>query len=195
MKYRFVYWLIACAFVLSSCGTDDAPAKDEEIYEIRTIGMLSTSEYTVGKIIKLDDKGTWTNWKWGDRKILMSCKAKIRAGVDLNKVKDSDIKVNGKRIEIQLPPPEIISFEMNPDQIKTEMVEISGLRTNFSQQEKNTILRLGEKAIRKDMQQLEILNDAEKNAIVFLTDFYKALGFEEIIIHGTEQDKRNRQID
>jgi len=195
MKYRVIYWLMGCSIVLTRCGTDDAPVKDEEIYEIRSIGMLSTSEYTVGKIIKLDDKGTWTNWKWGDRKILMSCKAKIKAGVNLNNVKDSDIKVNGKRIEIQLPPPEIISFEMNPDQIKTEMIEISGLRTNFSQQEKNTILQLGEKAIKKDMQHLEILNDAEKNAIVFLTDFYKTLGFEEIIIHGTKQDKRNRQID
>lgn len=170
---------------LASCGTDDTPVSRQEIYDVRTIGMLSTSEYTVGKIIRLNDKGEW--YKFGERKILLSCKAKIKAGVNLNNLKDGDIQVKGKRIEIQLPPPEIISFEMNPDQIKTEMVDITGFRADFTQAEKNTILQLGEKAIRKDIGQLNILNDAQTNAIAFLTDFYKTLGFEEIIIHGTKK--------
>lgn len=182
--YTFFFLLL-----LTACGTDDSPAKESEVFEVRSIGTLSTSEYTVGKIIKLDDKGDW--WKWGDRKILISCKAKIKAGVNLNKIKDSDILVDGKRIEIQLPEPEIISFEMDPDQIRTEMTDVNGFRSDFSQADKNKILQLGEKAIRKDLRQLSILSDAEANAIAFLKDFYKTLGFEEIIIHGTEQDKGN----
>ncbi|MES2556157.1 MAG: DUF4230 domain-containing protein [Bacteroidota bacterium] len=193
MKQTVTYLLLALVVALNSCGTDDTPVSHKEIFEIRTIGTLSTSEYTVSKIIKLNDVGEW--YKWGDRKILISCKAKIKAGVNLNKLKADDIKVTGKKIEIQLPPAEIISFEMNPDQIKTEMVDVSGFRGGFSQQEKNRILRLGEKSIRKDMKQLNILNDAETNAIVFLTDFYKNLGFEEIIIHGTKQDKRTKNTD
>lgn len=193
MKQTVTYLILALALALNSCGTDDAPVSHKEVFEIRTIGTLSTSEYTVGKIIKLNDEGEW--YKWGDRKILISCKAKIKAGVNLNKLKADDITVTGKKIEIQLPAAEIISFEMNPDQIKTEMVDVSGFRGGFSQQEKNKILRLGEKSIREDMKQLDILTDAETNAIVFLTDFYKNLGFEEIIIHGTKQDKRTKNTD
>lgn len=193
MKHTVTYLFLAVAVVLTGCGTDDAPVSHKDVYEIRTIGTLSTSEYTVGKIIKLNDEGEW--YKWGDRKILISCKAKIKAGVNLTKLKPEDIKVNGKKIEIQLPAPEIISFEMNPEQIKTEMVDVSGFRGDFSQQEKNRILRLGEKSIREDMKQLNILSDAETNAIVFLTDFYANLGFEEIIIHGTKQDKRTKNTD
>jgi hypothetical protein len=179
----------AFVLVLSSCGNDDAPVSETEIYEVRKIGTLSTTEYTVSKIIKLDDKGEW--YKWGQRKILMSCKARIKAGVNLNNLKDKDITVRGRRIEIQLPPPEIVSFEMNPDEVTTEMQDISGFRADFSQTEKNRIMRLGEKSIRKDLQQLNILRDAETNAIAFLTDFYKGLGFEEIIIHGTEKIQRD----
>jgi hypothetical protein len=41
------------------------------------------------------------------------------------------------------------------------------------------------------MKELDILNDAEKNAAVFIKDFYKQLGFEEVIVHGQEQDKRD----
>lgn len=182
-----IFYSLFFLLLLTACGTDDSPAKESEVFEVRSIGTLSTSEYTVGKIIKLDDKGDW--WKWGDRKILISCKAKIKAGVNLNKIKDSDILVDGKRIEIQLPEPEIISFEMDPDQIRTEMTDVNGFRSDFSQADKNKILQLGEKAIRTDLRQLSILSDAEANAIAFLKDFYKTLGFEEIIIHGTEQDK------
>lgn len=187
-RYGICFALVLTA-ALTSCGSDDAPVSESEIYEVRQIGRLSTTEYTVGKIIRLDDKGEW--YKWGERKILMSCKARIKAGVDLGSIRDEDITVRGKRIEIQLPPPEIISFEMNPDEVKTEMQDISGLRADFSQSEKNRIMRLGEKSIRKDLQKLHILRDAETNAIAFLTDFYKELGFEEIIIHGTEKTQRD----
>jgi hypothetical protein len=189
MKRFGTYFALALTLILASCGSDDAPVSETEIYEVRRIGTLSTTEYTVSKIVKLDDKGEW--YKWGHRRILLSCKARIKAGVNLSKIKDKDINVRGKRIEIQLPPPEIISFEMNPDEVKTEMQDISGLRADFSQSEKNRIMRLGEKSIRKDLQELNILRDAETNAIAFLTDFYKELGFEEIIIHGTEKTQRN----
>jgi hypothetical protein len=185
---QLFFFTLALTLTLFSCGEDES-AKKHEIYEVRQIGMLATSEYTVGKIIKLNDEGEW--YKWGDRKILMSCKAKIKAGVDLTKLQDKDFKVNGKRIEIQLPPAEIVSFEMNPDKVRTEMEDISGLRADFTQVEKNEILRLGEQSIKKDIGQLRILKDAETNAIAFLTDFYKTLGFEEISIYGTEQAKRD----
>jgi hypothetical protein len=186
---QYVFFSFALALTLALFSCDDAPVNETEIYEVRRIGTLSTTEYTVGKIVKLDDRGEW--YKWGQRKILMSCKARIKAGVNLSNIKDKDITVRGKRIEIQLPPPEIVSFEMNPDEVKTEMQDISGLRADFSQSEKNRIMRLGEKSIRKDLQQLNILRDAETNAIAFLTDFYRQLGFEEIIIHGTEKTQRD----
>lgn len=191
---QFGCWIVGVSLLIfASCGIDDEPARNSEIYEIRSIGTLSTSEYTVSKIIKLNDKGDW--YAWGDRKILISCKAKIKAGVNLNRLAPEDIKAEGKKITIELPEAEIISFEMNPDQIKTEMVDVNGFRANFSQKEKNHILQLGEKSIRKDLKQLNILQDAETNAIVFLTDFYKNLGFEEIIIHGKKQDKRTEVTD
>lgn len=178
-------WIALLTALLVSCGTDDTPVNTTEVYEVRNIGTLSTTEYTVGKIIKLDDEGDW--WKFGDRKILISCKAHIKAGVNLNNLKDSDIKVSGRSIEMQLPPAEIVSFEMNPDEVRTEMTDVNGFREQFSQHEKNEILKLGEKAIRKEILELNILKEAENNAVVFLNDFYKALGYEEIIIHRSEK--------
>lgn len=174
-------------FLLFSCGEDEV--KKTEIFEIRQIGTLSTTEYTLGKIVKLDDEGEW--YTFGDRKMLISCKAKVKAGVDLSKIKDEDIKINGKKIEISLPAAEITSFDMDPKLMKTEMVEVTGFRFQFTQEETNAILKKGETAIRKEMKDLNILNDAEKNATIFIKDFYKQLGFEEVIVHGKQEDKRD----
>ncbi len=174
---------IITLFILLSCGKSEAE-KDKEVFSIRSIGTLSTTEYTVGKIIKLNDKGEW--YTFGERKILMSCKAKIKGGINLQKLKEEDLIIEGEKVTIKLPAAEIISFEMDPSLIKTEFTEVNGFRSNFSQEEKANILKLGETAIRTDMKQLGILKEAERNAIAFLKKFYANLGYSEIYIYVKE---------
>lgn len=190
MKNWLILVLTGC--FLASCG-DEKGVHETEVYEIRSIGTLSTTEYTLGKIIKWNDQGEW--YTFGDRKILLSCKATVKAGINLNAIKDSDITIKGKQITIKLPPPEIISFEMDPDLIRTEMTEVNGFRSDFSQIDKSKVLQKGEESIRKDLQKLNILDEAEKNAKTFIVDFYKNLGFEQVIVHETPKDKRNTNID
>lgn len=176
------------AFFAVSCGSGKE-IKKGEVYEIRQIGTLSTTEYTLGKVIKLNDEGEW--YKFGDRKMLISCKAKVKAGVDLSQIKDDDIRVDGTKIEITIPEARITSFDMDPRSIKVEMTEVSGFRFQFTLEETNNILKQGEQSIRKDLKQLNILDDANRNAQVFIRDFYKQLGFEEVIIHERRQDKKD----
>jgi hypothetical protein len=178
--------------LLASCGSGPE-VNETEIYQIRSIGTLSTTEYTLGKILHWDDEGEW--YKFGDRKILLSCKATVKAGVNLNAIKESDIQVEGNKITIQLPPPEIVSFEMDPDLVRTEMTDVNGFRSNFSQVEKSKVLQKGEESIRKDLQKLNILDEAEQNAKIFIVDFYKNLGFEQVIVHEAPKDKRNTNPD
>lgn len=178
--------------LISSCG-DEKEVRETEIYEIRSIGTLSTTEYTLGKIIHWNDEGAW--YTYGDRKILLSCKATVKAGVNLNAIKESDIRVDGKKITIQLPPPEIVSFEMDPDLVRTEMIDVNGFRSDFSQVDKSKVLQKGEESIRKDLQKLNILDEAEQNAKIFIVDFYKNLGFEQVIVYETPKDKRNTNVD
>lgn len=185
-------FLSLITLLISSCGGENE-VRETEIYEIRSIGTLSTTEYTLGKIIQWNDEGEW--YTYGDRKILLSCKATVKAGVNLNAIKESDIKVDGKKITIQLPPPEIVSFEMDPDLVRTEMTDVNGFRSDFSQVDKSKVLQKGEESIRKDLRKINILDEAEQNAKIFIVDFYKNLGFEQVIVHETPKDKRNTNID
>lgn len=175
MKLFSVFFLL----FLFGCASDETPRP--EVFEIKEIGVLSTTEYTIGKIVKLDDSQySWT--KWGSRKILIKTRAKVKAGVDFSKINKNDIKVKGKTIEIKMPAAEITTFSMDPKYTYTAMESISGLRDGFTQVEKNDFLKQGEDAIRKDLLGTGILKDAEKNATTFLIDFYKQLGYEKVIV-------------
>jgi hypothetical protein len=189
---KITIFIAAVLFLVFSCA-QSPDVKEHEVYEIRNVGTLSTTEYTLGKVVKTSDEAEW--YKYGDRKILMSCKARVKAGIDLAELRDEDIKTSGSRIEITLPPAKIVSFEMDPNEVRTEMTEITGFRWNFSQTDKQKIMQLGEKAIRKDLDQLNILRDAENNAKTFVRDFYRQLGFEEVIVHGSNKVQRISDAD
>lgn len=187
---------IALVFAFFSCTETNEP--NTNVYDIREVGTLSTTEYTVTKVVKLDDEhGLWDIWekwddirswtKFGDRKILISCRAKIKAGVDLKKIRKNDIHVNGKTIAIVLPSAEITEFTMEPKHIKTEVESVSWFRDHFTQKEKNDFLKQGEEAIRRDLDNSGIYSNAEDEAEIFITDFYKRQGFEKVIVsfeHG-----------
>jgi hypothetical protein len=166
-------------FLLSCSGEQGVP--EHSIYEIREVGQLATTEYTIGKIVKLDDT-QYDMEKWGERKILIKTRAKVKAGVDLSKIKDSDIKVKGKTIEIKLPEAEVTTFSMDPDYTYTEMESVTGFRDNFTQTEKNKFLKQGEESIKKELNNTGILKEAEKNAEEFIKNFYSQQGFEKVVV-------------
>jgi len=196
MEKRIFY--ILTLLVLFSCGEEKTPPDD--VYKIRDIGHLSTTEYTVGKIIKVDDSNydltefEWEDWtklpdiQYGDRRILISCKSKVKAGIDLSKIKDEDIKIIGSTIEIKLPPAEITSFSMDPRSVHTQMEDRSGYTDPFTEKEKTDFLKQGEEAIRADLNDYGILEDANDNAEAFLIDFYKQLGYKKVVVKRSMTD-------
>lgn len=186
-------FLVCLSLLCWGCAEEALP--DERVYEVRNIGQLSTTEYTVGKIISLNDEfneedSEWYEYykKYGERKILISCRAKVKAGIDLTELKEGDIVIEGSTIEITLPPAKITTFSMDPSDIRTEMESITGLRSEFSQEEKNSFLKQGEEAIRKDLASTGILKDANENAAAFLKEFYGQMGYKNVIVHTSKEN-------
>lgn len=185
MGKNILYLFLFVTIMFGSC-TENNPVPEADVYKIKSIGLLSTTEYTIGKIIKLDDNNDW--YKYGDRKILISVKAKVKAGINLMELTEDDIKVKANTITINLPPVQITSFQMDPSTVRTEMEDVNGFRMNFSQIEKNEILKLGEKSIRDNLNETGIIEEAEKNAISFITDFYKQMGYEKVNVNLSKME-------
>jgi hypothetical protein len=155
------------------------------VLQLRELNELATVEYTVSKIVKATDDQTW--YKFGDRKILMSCRAAVRAGIDLNKLQSTDIEVSGKSISLQLPPAELLSVNIRPEDIRTEFEEVGIFRSDFSAAERNQLMARGEEQIRRQSASTDILRSAETQASILLGNFLRTLGFTEVNISFRKQ--------
>lgn len=153
----------------------------QEVLGLRNMSDLATAEYVVTKIIKANDNQTW--YKIGNRKILMSCKASLVAGIDLSKLTEKDIHIDGENISLTLPRAHLLYLNIKPEDIKTAFEDISVFRSNFSMQEKNDLSRQAEKQIRESADSLGIYLTAESNATLFINNFLQKEGFKNIRIN------------
>ena len=144
------------------------------------MGELATVEYTVTKIIKANDNKTW--FKIGDRKILMSCEAVIKAGIDLSKINEKNFSIDNKNVKVNLPAPKIISLSIPPEKIVTAYEEVSTFREPFSSSERDALAVQAEKQIRNSLDSLGILLQAKANTGMLVNNLLKQLGYENITI-------------
>lgn len=171
--------ILACLFLslfLYSCQTkEDRKAR---VLALREMNDLATVEYSVTKIIRASDDQTW--YKVGDRKILMSCKATLRAGIDMTKLDASAIDINGDEVHVTLPRAKLLSINLRPEDVKVEYQEVGLLRSDFSAAERDDLMARGEAQIKAGVPELGILNTAESNAALFTGNFLRQLGYKKV---------------
>ncbi|MBR4065697.1 MAG: DUF4230 domain-containing protein [Bacteroidaceae bacterium] len=187
MKNNLILTLIA-GIIFCSCDNKEKQI-DEALSKAVACAELGTVEYTITKLIITDDDSFF---KFGDRKIIFSCRTTMKAGIDLKEFTKEDVKVSedNKSVEVNLPHPKVLSFNMAAEDIKLEYSKVSGLRTDFNTDERNDLLKQGEKAILDDAPNLGIYEDAKENA----SDFFKALlancGFENVNVSFKDDEKQ-----
>lgn len=171
-------YFILLIFIFS-CSKKDAELK-QSILSLKEMSELATVEYTVTKIIKANDNKTW--YKIGDRKILMSSEAIIKAGVDLSGITENSFVIDGKNVHLKLPPPKIISFSIPPDKIKVEYQDIGVLREPFKTGERDRLAAQAETQIKNNINSLGILEQAKANTSLLVSNILKQMGYENITI-------------
>ena len=151
-----------------------------EIEAITAMKQLSLVEHRVSKIIKADDEGAW--YKIGERKILLSCTAYLKAGIDLATFGPDDVDVDwtGKRVSVTIPHATLLSLDMPASEIRQEYDHVTMLRQSFTAEERNALLRQGEKQIRDSVPSLGILEKADENARRFFESVFQKMGFESV---------------
>jgi hypothetical protein len=172
--------LFIILFFITSCSKKE-PEQKPSILSIKEMSELATVEYTVTKIIKANDNKTW--FKVGDRKILMSCEAHIKAGVDLSTINENSYKINGNTVELTLPAPKILSFSIPPDKIKVEYQEVSLFRDPFKTAERDQLAIQAEAQIKNSIDSLGILDQAKANTSLLISNMLKQMGYKNITIN------------
>ena len=181
--------LLLASFFIFGCAGKKQPDQKPDVLSLNEMSELATVEYTITKIIKANDNKTW--FKMGDRKILMSCEATIKAGIDLSKLSENDFTISNKNITIRLPYPQIISLNIAPENLKVEYQQVGVFRDPFKTQERDALAAQAETQIRNSLNKLGILEQAKANTSLFVSNFLKQLGYENISISYANPSPQN----
>ena len=107
MNTNFKLLVLVSSILLSSCNNNPNVSPDvitenkingnKVVNQMKNLSSLGTVEYSFSKIIATSDD-QW--FSLGDRKILMTCKAYLKAGVDFGKITVPFIDADKKAIEV-----------------------------------------------------------------------------------------------
>lgn len=175
MKIIFLFTIL----VLCGCRKRENTLP-ETVLAIKETGQLITAEYTLSRIIKASDDKTW--YKIGDRKILMSCEAYLKAGIDLQHIQETDFEAADSSITIKLPSAKIVTLSIPPDKIAVQYKEVDFFRDEFTAAEREALLAQAERQIRQLADSLGILKTAEQNAALYFQSLMKKSGFTTVSI-------------
>ena len=177
--------LIIAILTCSACSSEQKRIEDT-LGKITNVAQIGTVEYTITKLVVADGDAFY---KIGERKIIFSCKAIVKAGIDMKDFTLEDVKYDraNKTISVNLPSPSILSFNMPMEKIKCEFSKISGIRSDFNTEERNNLLIQGEQNIRADLENLGIIKDAKENAVQFFQTLLNCAGYKNVVVNFKEK--------
>lgn len=147
------------------------------VTEIRAMRTLVTSEFST-QVVEMAESG----WVPGfPERIILQAKGTILAGIDLSKITEGDIAVEGSSVTIRIPPAEIISQEVE----NVELFTVEGLLPGIDSRLQNQAQDAAHEELLHVACESGILRDAEEEAEEALTDLLNNLYFETVTVTTT----------
>jgi len=161
------------------------PTPRVQITDIRGLGRLETVEYVMEAAIDLE-KEPENAWQriigiFGTDKVLLLAGGEVVAGVDLTRITPSDAIVQGDRITLWLPKPEIFYTRVDNQETQVYLRE-KGLFYPYDKDLETQARRNAEQAMKDKALRHDILDKAGENAVRDMEQFLRSLGFTDITV-------------
>jgi hypothetical protein len=155
------------------------PDPNTYINEVRALARLETIQYSVEKVITAEQSQGTFSFLFGDR-MLFVAHGVVIAGIDMNKIEPGDMQLASGVLQVRLPAAEI--FVATIDNQKSYVYDRdTGILTKPNQELETLARQAAEDEIRKAAIEDGILEQAERNAEVYLLRFFNALGYDSVI--------------
>lgn len=167
-------------------GTTIDASRDAVVKEMRSLGRLETSSFSIEKIIeaKKDGGGPWRDILFGD-KLLLIASGEVVAGYDLSALSDEDIEKEGSILRVKLPAPAIFSVRL--DNEKTRVYDRDqGLLSRGDKDLESEARLAAEQSIREAACAAGILREAKENAVKQLGAILRVLGYPDSVIQSPD---------
>jgi hypothetical protein len=179
--------------LLFSCCCNEKTNVDRPTNKIDSIGVLwervhhcsklEVAEYTVLKTVSFDDKSQLKLFGYstplpGEKRLMIPIEVKMKITVDLGFVTRDDIYTTDSTINLTLPSPilEITSTKIDHDKSRES---VSWYRSNFTEEEREYVIKQGIEDVKKSTSYIEINNIAKSNTENVLQPILVNTGFKQ----------------
>ncbi len=180
-----VITLVFIAVQFVSCHKPDGGLV---VSKIQKASKLATAEFTLNKAV-VATKGKTFLWiiELNEAIFVANTQAIIKAGIDLEKLKKSDVEINGTTIRIALPYVEILNFSYPIDKVVIdESITEDAFMNKFSVKDYDNILEEAELKIREVIPYLGIEDATKQKTRALLETLLRSLGYTEIYLEFKE---------
>lgn len=200
-------WLLAAwipvLLLLGGCSSEQASKKvvSKSVARLMPEKRLELVSYKTKSVARSgeDDKERMF-FIIGDRKMLISFQADIKAGIDLKDFdpkRDITLKRRDKSALIRLPDPVIFSCDVPTDSIVVEYHETGAFRSKITSEEVAQVTLKGKENIMQEIRnekRFPILSEAKENARRTFTSLLHALGYEKVEIVFPSEEEQNKPV-
>ena len=197
-----IAYIILIVLFFSACSDNKGKNQsDALVLSISNCAKLHTMQYNIHKILTYDDIQTLETSLFsekfsipipGDRKIAIPIDAVIKCYIDFSKFNATNISIDGDKILITLPDPQIVLSSAKID-YKNVKQHLSWNRSKFSAEEKDKLLRQGRASILSDMAKTDIIEKSRQSAFRALLPILSDIGFkaEDITLRFSDGIEQN----
>lgn len=152
------------------------------VQRIQRLQRLESVKYTLEKVVTGERESRFLPQSIAGERLLMIVRGEVFAGVDLGKLKSSDVQVNGKQVRITLPHAEIFSTRIDNNQTRVYSRE-TGLLVPADPNLESEVRAEAERQLLQSALVDGILTTASTNARGTVTALVQALGFTDVDVN------------
>jgi hypothetical protein len=149
--------------------------------QVQTLSQLVTVKYVMEKVVVLEDTAYAgvLGETLGNNRVIIVAHGIVKAGLDLQKVRPEDIRIDGKNVSIKLPLPTITDVYLDDKQ--TRVVERStGFLRSFDKNLEQKARQQAVGDIALSAKGAGILRDADERARAQLSNLFQQIGYTNV---------------
>lgn len=147
---------------------------------IRDLNQLATVRWTESVLITRESGGTGFERIFSGERVLLIAVGEVEAGVNLADMGEDDVQVDGDRVTIRLPEPEILSTSLEEDETRVYDRDFGSLNFRPDDELVEEARGEAEDEVEQAARENGILDYAQRNAEDSIRAFVTTLGFEEV---------------
>ena len=147
---------------------------------IQDLNRLATVRWTESVPVSRESGGTDFEQFFAGEKVLLVAVGEVEAGVDLSKLGEDDVRVQGETVTVRLPEAEVFSASLDEDETRVYDRDFGVLNLRPDDELVEQARAEAESRVEEAARENGILDAAETNAEERIRAFVTSLGFERV---------------